>query len=131
MSIKDLSFLRKVLLVDAVISGATGAMMALGAGLLSEFLGLSQQLLFWAGLSLLPFAAIVGIVARKAHPAKPGIWTIAVINIAWVLASALILVLGPVTPTIFGTIFVVAQAIVVGILAELQIIAVRRDTALA
>jgi hypothetical protein len=131
MSIKDLSFIRKVLFADAAISGATGVMMTLGAGLLTGFLGLSENLLFWAGLGLLPFAALVAAVGNKQHPAKGGVWTIVLINIAWVIASVAILVFGLVSPTIFGTVFVVAQAIVVGVLAELQIIGVRRDPALA
>jgi hypothetical protein len=131
MSIKDLSFLREVLFADAIVSGATGAMMALDAGLLSPLLGLPQSLLFWAGLSLLPFAALVGVVASKPHPAKGGVWTIVVINVGWVLASVLILVAGLVSPTLLGTAFVIAQAVVVGILTELQIIGMRREPAIA
>jgi hypothetical protein len=92
---------------------------------------LSQPLLFWAGLSLLPFAALAGLVASRPQPAKTGVWTIVVLNIAWVLASVLVLVLGLVTPTIFGTSFIIVQAVVVGVLAELQIIAARRETVLA
>jgi hypothetical protein len=131
MSIRNLSFIRKVLLADAVISGTTGVMMTLGTSLLSEFLGLSQPLLFWAGLSLVPFAALAGLVASRPQPTKTGVWTIVVLNIAWVLASVLVLVLGLVTPTIFGTSFIIVQAVVVGVLAELQIIAARRETVLA
>jgi hypothetical protein len=51
------TLLRRALLADAIISGGTGALMALAAGPLSGLLGLPAGLLLWAGIVLLPFAA--------------------------------------------------------------------------
>lgn len=54
MSITVTPFLRNVLFADALVSGAAGILMMLGAPLLSPLLGLPQDLLFWAGLALVP-----------------------------------------------------------------------------
>ena len=48
------SFLRTVLLADAIASGATGLLMIAGAGLLEGLLGLPVALLREAGLVLIP-----------------------------------------------------------------------------
>ena len=52
-------FLRRVLILDAIASAATGLFMFAGAALLEQWLNLPATLLRYAGLSLLPFAAIV------------------------------------------------------------------------
>jgi hypothetical protein len=54
-----------------------------------------------------------------------------VVNIAWVIAS-LYVAFGPAfAPTLFGKVFVVAQAATVALFAELQIIGLRRTRATA
>jgi hypothetical protein len=45
----------------------------------------------------------------------------------WTIASIALLFSGAVTPNLLGEIFVAAQAIVVGALAELQFIGLRRS----
>jgi hypothetical protein len=52
-------------------------------------------------------------------------------NLVWVLASAAILPLEVVSPTLLGTLFVIAQAIIVAGFAEAQFIGLRRHEALA
>ena len=49
-------------------------------------------------------------------------------NAAWTLASIALLFSGAVTPNLFGEAIVAAQAIVVGVLAELQFIGLRRSS---
>jgi hypothetical protein len=48
-------------------------------------------------------------------------------NAAWTLASIALLFSGAVTPNLLGEAFVVIQAIVVGTLAELQFIGLRKS----
>ena len=65
-------FLRRVLILDAIASAATGLFMFAGAALLEQWLNLPATLLRYAGLSLLPFAAIVAWLGlrrehRRAH----------------------------------------------------------------
>jgi hypothetical protein len=122
-------FLRQVLIVDAVVSGAAGLLMAVGAPLLSPLLGLPANLLFWAGVALLPFVALLIAVARRGEASRLLLIDIIAINALWVAASFGLLVSGAVAPTLLGYAFVIAQALTVALLAELQFIGFRRTAA--
>ena len=117
---------RRLLITDAVVSGATGALMAIAAPALESWLGLPAPLLRYAGLALLPFAAVVGWLAMQNPPSRTGVRAIVAANFAWVAASILLLVAGGLNPTALGIAFVIFQAVVVGVLGELQYLAVRR-----
>lgn len=120
------SLLHRALLADAVVSGATGLALALGAPWLSGRLGLPEELLRGAGMFLVPFAALVGVLGARALPSHGVVWAVVVVNALWVLGSVGLLVAGGVTPTLLGTLFVLAQALIVAVFAEVQFIAVRR-----
>jgi hypothetical protein len=122
-------FLRQVLIVDAVVSGAAGLLMAVGAPPLSPLLGLPANLLFWAGVALLPFVALLIAVARRGEASRLLLIDIIAINALWVAASFGLLVSGAVAPTLLGYAFVIAQALTVALLAELQFIGFRRTSA--
>jgi len=128
MSITVTPFLRNVLHADALISGAAGLLMMLGAPLLSPLLELPAQLLFWAGLVLVPFVAMLVVIARRATVSKLVMIDIIAINVLWVVASFGLLVSGVVAPNALGIAFVVAQALAVAVFAELQFIGIRRGT---
>ncbi|AMS43581.1 MULTISPECIES: hypothetical protein [Aminobacter] len=128
MSITVTPFLRNVLHADALISGAAGLLMMLGAPLLSPLLELPAQLLFWAGLVLVPFVAMLVVIARRATVSKLVMIDIIAINVLWVVASFGLLVSGVVAPNALGIAFVVAQALAVAVFAELQFIGIRRAT---
>lgn len=123
------TFLRRVLLLDAIASGATGALMLAGSGLLQSWLGLPAMLLRFAGASLLPFAALVAWLALRARLSRAGVWAVIAVNVLWVVESVLLLVSGWVEPALLGTMFVLAQALVVAAFAELQFIGLRRTAA--
>jgi hypothetical protein len=120
------SFLRRALLVDAVITGATGALMAGGAGLLAGVLGLPEPLLRYAGLVLLPFAAFVAFAATRATVWRGAAWAAVLINALWALESVALLVTGWVAPAPLGYAFVLSQAAVVAGFAALQFLGLRR-----
>lgn len=122
-------FLRQVLFVDAAISGAAGLLMAAGAPFLSPLLGLPVGLLFWAGVALFPFVALLIAVTRRKQASRLMLIDIIAINALWVAASFGLLVSGAVSPTILGYAFVIAQALAVALLAELQFVGFRRTTA--
>jgi hypothetical protein len=128
MSITVTPFLRNVLHADALISGTAGLLMMLGAPLLSPLLELPAQLLFWAGLVLVPFVAMLVVIARRATVSKLVMIDIIAINVLWVVASFGLLVSGVVAPNALGIAFVVAQALAVAVFAELQFIGIRRAT---
>lgn len=129
--VRSTPFLRRVLFADAAASGATGLLLAFGAGPLAEPLGLPEPLLRAAGLSLLPFALLVAWLGRRERPWRPAVWAVVAYNALWVADSIVLLVSGWVAPTVLGQAFVVAQALAVAVLAELQVVGMRRPAATA
>ena len=124
-------FLRNTLYLDALASGATALLMLLGAPLLSGLLELPEPLLFWAGLVLIPFVAMLVVVARRNSVPNGLLPGIIVLNVLWVIASFALLLSGTVAPNALGIAFVVAQALAVAAFAELQFIAIRRSATFA
>src|SRR4051794_15481740 len=120
----DQAFLRRVLTVDAVVSGVSGAAMALGAGLVGPVVGLPEGLLRGAGLSLFPWFAALIWLARQAEMPRRGVQAVIAVNGLWVLGS--IAVLFELRPGAVGTGMVIAQAVMVGLFAELEIVGLRR-----
>lgn len=118
--------MRTILNVDALVSAAAGLVMALGAELLSGFTGLPEPLLKVAGFSLGPWTVALLWLARQPAIPRNGVMTVIAVNVAWVLAS--VAVLFAVSPTALGYAFVIAQAVTVGLFAELQFFALRRET---
>jgi len=127
--LRQITNLRFALLADAVASGATGLMMIAGANLLTGLLGLPVALMREAGLLLVPYVALVAYVGTRPNIPHGAVKAIIALNVLWVLGSAGLLVSGLVTPTALGYTFVIAQAIVVGVFAELQLIGLRRERA--
>ncbi len=121
-------FLRNALLIDAVASGGTGLLMIAGAGLLEGLLGLPAALLRGAGLVLVPYVAFVVWTGTREPISGAAVWAIIVANAAWAVASVFLLI-GSLTPTLLGTIFVIGQALVVALLGELQYVGLRRPLA--
>ena len=118
-------FLRNALLVDAAASGATGLLMIAGADLLEGLLGLPAALLRETGLVLVPYVAFVIWVGTREPIQGGAVWVIVIANAAWAIASAFLL-MGTLTPTLLGYIFVIGQALVVALLGEVQYVALRR-----
>lgn len=119
-------FLRRALAADALASGATGLMMAAGAGLLTSPLGLPEALIREAGVVLIPYTALVGFLASRPTISVPAAWAVAAFNAVWAVDSVLLLLSGYVTPTLLGTAFTLFQATVVGGFAILQVIGLQR-----
>ncbi len=120
------NFLRRALILDALASGATGLLMIAGAGLVEGLLGLPAALLRGAGLVLVPYVAFVIYTGTRETISRSAVWTIIVANVAWAAASALLLASGWVSPTALGYAFVIAQAVVVALLGEVQYMGLRR-----
>lgn len=129
MYFQNPSFLRRVLLADAAASGATGLLMAFGASFLEPLLGLPVALLREAGIILLPFAALLTYIATREHLSRRWVWAVVVMNVIWVIDSILLLLSGWVSPTLLGQAFVIGQALVVAVFAELEYFGVRKSAA--
>lgn len=129
MSAHHSSFVRRILVADAVISGATGLLMLTASRLLEGLLGVPSALLQYAGASLLPFALAVAWLARRDDISRIGIWAVIAANALWAVDSIVLLFTRWVEPTAIGYAFIVFQAIVVAGFAELQYVGLRRATA--
>ncbi len=128
MSVFGLSpFLRRALLADALISGATGLLMLIGANVLASLLGLPEALLRYAGLVLLPYGALVAYVATREQLRRWAVWAVIVANAIWAVDSIILLLSGWLTPNALGYAFIIFQALVVAAFAEIQYIGLRRS----
>lgn len=126
MTTNDATRLRTVLYLDAAICTVFGLFCAGLAGPLSGFTGLPGDLLFYAGLALLPVAVFMAFAARQATPSRLLVWMILLGNEAWILGSIAILIFGIVEPNTLGCAFVVAQAVAVLPLVLLEYQGLRR-----
>ena len=130
-SIRASSLLRRVLIVDAVTSGAMGLAMIAFAELLADLLQLPLDLISEAGIVLLPFAAFVGFVASRSEPSRLAVWTIIALNVVWVVDSIVLLFTGWVAPSALGYAFVIGQAAAVLAFADFEYMGLKRSTAVA
>jgi uncharacterized protein (DUF39 family) len=121
-------FLRRALQADAIFSGAGAVIFSLGAGELAPLFNLPEALLRETGLFLIAYAAFVGWLGTRQSLPRILVGVVVVGNAAWTLASIALLFSGAVTPNLLGEAAVSTQAIVVGTLAELQFIGLRRSS---
>ena len=126
-TIRASSFLRRVLVVDALASAASGIAMIAFAEVLADLLQLPVDLVSEAGIVLLPFAAFVGFVASRSEPARFAVWAIIGLNILWVVDSILLLFSGWVAPNALGYAVVIAQAAGILVLADLEYMGYRKS----
>jgi hypothetical protein len=120
--------LRKALLADALLSGITAVILALGAGVLAVPFGLAVGLLRGSGIILIPYAAFVARLGAQTRIQRPLVFAVVACNVVWALDSVLLLFSGWVEPTISGEVFVMLQAVVVAVIAELEFVGLRRST---
>jgi hypothetical protein len=125
----DSNFLHRALFADAAVSGAAGLLMAAGAGPLQELLHVPAQLLFVAGMILIPYALGLVLLTRRTPLSAPLVWAVIATNVAWALGSVLILLTGHVQPNALGYGIILVQAIAVAAFAEIQYVGLRKATA--
>lgn len=113
-------FLHRVLWADAATCAASGLLQVAFTRQLADLLGLPGMLLGGTGVFLLAYAALVALVARNPVLPRPMVWVLVVGNLLWAADCAVLLLGGWITPTPLGTAYVVVQALVVLVLAELQ-----------
>jgi hypothetical protein len=116
--------LRHILAADAATCVATGLALALFAVQLEPLLGLPYALLQYAGIALLPVGGFMAWLALQEDVSKAGVRTVIAGNAAWAAASVAVLFV--LSPSPLGYAFVIAQAIAVAALAELEYAGLRR-----
>lgn len=121
------NFLRNVLRADALSCVACGVLQVVFTGHMAQLLGLPEALLAYTGEFLLVYAAAVAFVSTRDPLPRPLVWVLLAGNLGWAIACALLLVSGRVAPSLLGAAYVVAQALTVAVLAELQFFGLRRS----
>ena len=122
-------FLRRVMLADAALSGATGAAQLAAGHWLSGLLGLPAGLLYWTGLVLVAYALAVAWLARRPGLSPPAVRAVIGVNLVWALGCVGLLLPGWVRPGALGVGWVLLQAAVVLVFAGLQYLCLRRPRA--
>jgi len=119
--------LRRTLQTNAVFSGISGAGMLLAAGSVARLLGLSSGLpIALLGADLLLFAAWVGYEAMQTVLRVRRARVVLALDIAWVVASAMIIALDPFGLSTAGKWAVAAVADAVAVFALLEYLGLRR-----
>ena len=118
--------LRRALTLDALASGALGLLIAGAAPVLGGPLGVPAALLLPVGLFLVAFAAAVGLTGTREPVYRPAVWAIIGLNVLWAAESATLVAAGWLPLTALGAALVLAQAGAVALLADLQVLGLRR-----
>ncbi|MGA5517981.1 hypothetical protein ACPCK2_17305 [Streptomyces pseudogriseolus] len=111
--------LRRLLALDAVVTGANALAYLALSGPLGRFLGAGSGLLLALGAFLALYAAGVGLLAARPHPPTAGVRVVVEANLAWAAVSFAALALW-LSPTTAGAVWTVLQALVVAGLAFAQ-----------
>jgi hypothetical protein len=80
-------------------------------------------------LFLIAYTALVGWLGTRPSLPKALVAVVVAGNAVWTIASVALLFSGWVTPNLLGEVLVAAQAIVVGVFAELQYVGLRKSEA--
>jgi hypothetical protein len=124
-------FLRRAIQGDAIITGAMAVLLVTAAGPLSPLLSLPVSFLREVGIFLIVFAALVGFLGTRELMPRIAVWTLIAANAIWSIDSIALLFTIWVQPNLLGQAFVVAQAVSVAVIAELQYIGLKKSAALA
>lgn len=120
-------FLRRAILGDAVITGAMAVLLAAAAGVLGPMLHLPETFLRETGIFLIGYAALVGFLGSRELMPKLAVCLVIGANALWAVDSIALLFTGWVQPNALGQAFVVAQAVAVAAIAELQYMGLKRS----
>jgi hypothetical protein len=121
-------FLRYVLWADALSCLACGLLQVIFTAMLSERLGLPAMLLGDTGEFLLLYGAALALLAMRNRAPATIIRLLIAGNIAWAVACVALLLGGGFALSGLGKAYIVAQALAVATLAELQYFGVRQSS---
>jgi hypothetical protein len=113
--------LRSILLVDGIVSGAMGLLLIASASVLDSVFDLPVAFLRGLGVVLLPWFALLAVVATRTVIRRTAVRFVIAVNLGWVAASILLLFTGWVEPNALGIAFIIVQAMAVVVFALAQI----------
>lgn len=112
--------LRQLVGFDAALCAVNGLAYLAGAAALDSVLGLPATFLRWVGVFLVAYAVLVAVVATRVTVPRLGVRVVVEANAGWVVASVALAVSQWSSPTVTGTAWILAQALVVAVLAVAQ-----------
>ncbi|RST52198.1 hypothetical protein [Variovorax sp. MHTC-1] len=120
-------FLPRVMWADAASCAATGALQVAFTGALARLTGLPAPLLLGTGVFLLIYAAAAAWMASRAVPPRRLIGLVVLGNFGWAAACVALLAIAGAAIAPLGWAWVIAQAVTVVVLAELQWMGLRHS----
>jgi len=125
--INSSNLLRRALIADGIISGAMALLLVMAAAQLASLFALPQAFVLETGLLLIPYALLVGYLGLRERLPVAVAYTVIGGNALWTVASIVLLLSPWLSPNLLGEVFVVAQAVAVGVIAELQYAGLRKS----
>ncbi|GGQ05725.1 hypothetical protein [Streptosporangium pseudovulgare] len=122
----EAKLLRFALKLDAVASGAIGLVLLAVAAISGSMFGLPAAFLVPVGAFLAVFAADLLYLATRPALNRTVVIAVMVVNVAWVVASAEMLIAGWFPVSGLGTAFVIFQAVGVAGFTGLQFAGLRK-----
>ncbi|WP_068828992.1 hypothetical protein [Pseudomonas sp. BMS12] len=119
--------LRRALLADGLVGLATGSLLVLATGWFAELLALPRELLLASGWALLPLGVFLVWLGSCEQVNRLLVWAVLAVNALWVVDSLLLLVAGWVEPNLLGHAFIIAQALLVVLFIELELVGLKRS----
>lgn len=118
--------LRLVLKLDAVASGALGALSLAAGPVLDDLLGTPLALLVPVGVFLIVWAAALWVLTSRFRISRTAVWAVIGLNLLYAVDAIIVAVTGWFPLSVLGTAFVLAQAAAVALFAAAQLYALRR-----
>jgi hypothetical protein len=78
---------------------------------------------------LLPFALMLVFLGSRARLPAAAVWAVIALNAIWVIDSLVLLFGDWVQPNLLGNVFIIGQAAFVAVMAELELVGLRRSRA--
>jgi hypothetical protein len=121
------TMLRRILALDALVTGVNALAYVAASGPLGRFLGVDATVLVELGVFLVLFGAGVGFLASRRQPPQLPVKLVVDANLLWAVLSIAALALW-LEPTTAGAVWIPSQALTVAGFAVLQWSALRAAT---
>ena len=126
-TVRSSKLLRQVVLADGVTSGVTGVGLVAIPGRIATLTGApSAALVAGIGAGLILFGAALARHATRSEPGRGATILIAALNLAWVAASAVVVVAGGLSTLGAGVVVLVGMVVLAFAMLELRHLPTRR-----
>lgn len=120
------TLLRRFLALDAVVTTGNGIIYLAFSSWVATLFDVSATPLVYIGIFLTAFGLFVGSLALSSKPSTVGTTIVADANIIWAVGSVVVAAIGLMGANTWGTLWTIAQAVVVGAFAGLQLYGLKK-----